>query len=137
MKEDFMSSQSPAVLTTADLDMLQEVWKEAGYDAPASLRNQSAAKEAKHLLTKIFREGMTSKAELATELERRLGKRVHFSQALAPALHRYAMQGVPQVVKDDQFGARHKLVSKRNLKSVNVQTVNEKGKGEHGTTNED
>ena len=132
-----MSSQSPDVLTTADLNMLQEVWKEAGYDAPASRRNKSAAKEAKHLLMKIFREGMTSKVELATELERRLGKRLHFSQALAPALHRYATQGVPQVVKDDQFSARHKLASKRNLKSVNIRTINEKGKGEHGTTDED
>jgi hypothetical protein len=137
MKEDVMSSQSPTVLTDADLDMLQEVWKEAGFDAPASLRNQSAAKEAKHLLAKIFREGMTSPAELATELERRLGKRIHFSQALAPALHRYAMQGVPQVAGDGQFGARHKPFSKRSSKPVNVRTVNEMGEGEHGTTNED
>lgn len=111
-----MSSQSPTAPTAVDLHMLQEAWKEAGYDAPASLRNQLATTKAKDLLAAKFREGMTS----PTELERRVGKTVHFSQALAPALHRYAMQGVPQVVKDEQFGAGHKPFFKRNSKSVDV-----------------
>lgn len=61
-------------LTSSDLDMLQGVLDDAGYDAKILIGNERVFNVAAILLIRLFEEGVTSPAMLSQALEHHFGK---------------------------------------------------------------
>lgn len=82
-------------LCSADLDMLQDVLEEAGFDADALIHDERLFNAAAILLIKLFQEGTTSPAALSLALENRFGKQKPTRKPVAATDDRYAIQGLP------------------------------------------
>jgi hypothetical protein len=83
-------------LTSSDLDMLQGVLDEAGYDARILIDDQRVFNVAAVLLIRLFQEGVTSPAMLSQALEYHFGKLKAPPKPVVPVFNRYAIQGLPR-----------------------------------------
>ncbi|EJT06931.1 hypothetical protein [Rhizobium sp. CCGE 510] len=91
-----MSSTSEKHLTSSDLDMLQGVLDDAGYDARILIEDQRVFNVAAVLLIRLFQEGVTSPALLSRALEYHFGKPKAPPKPVTPVCNRYAIQGLPR-----------------------------------------
>ncbi|NEJ71651.1 hypothetical protein GR197_14040 [Rhizobium phaseoli] len=89
------SSEKPH-LTSSDLDMLQGVLDDAGYDAKILIEDQRVFNVAAVLLIRLFHEGVTSPAMLSRALEYHFGKPKAPPKQVTPVCNRYAIQGLPR-----------------------------------------
>ncbi|WP_221131451.1 MULTISPECIES: hypothetical protein [unclassified Rhizobium] len=97
MKGGPMSSTSEkSHLTSSDLDMLQGVLDDAGYDARILIEDQRVFNVAAVLLIRLFEEGVTSPAMLSRALEYHFGKPKAPPKPVVPVCNRYAIQGLPR-----------------------------------------
>ncbi|PDS79891.1 hypothetical protein CO667_05110 [Rhizobium sp. L43] len=83
-------------LTSSDLDMLQGVLDDAGYDAKILIDDERVFNVAAVLLIRLFQEGVTSPAMLSRALEYHFGKPKTPPKPLTPVCNRYAIQGLPR-----------------------------------------
>ncbi|HWT58738.1 MAG TPA: hypothetical protein VN284_12910 [Rhizobium sp.] len=83
-------------LTSSDLDMLQGVLDDAGYDARILINDQRVFNVAAVLLIRLFQEGVTSPAMLSKALEYHFGKPQEPPKPITPICNRYAIQGLPR-----------------------------------------
>ncbi|WP_222071306.1 hypothetical protein [Rhizobium leguminosarum] len=83
-------------LTSSDLDMLQGVLDDAGYDAKILIGNERVFNVAAILLIRLFEEGVTSPAMLSQALEHHFGKLKTPPKTVTPVFNRYAIQGLPR-----------------------------------------
>lgn len=90
------STSEKSYLTSSDLDMLQGVLDDAGYDAKILIDDERVFNVAAMLLIRLFQEGVTSPAMLSQALEYHFGKPNTPPKALTPAFNRYAIQGLPR-----------------------------------------
>ncbi|WP_183604854.1 hypothetical protein [Rhizobium fabae] len=90
------STSEKPYLTSSDLDMLQGVLDDAGYDAKILIDNERVFNVAAILLIRLFQEGVTSPAMLARALEYHFGKSKTPPKAVTPVFNRYAIQGLPR-----------------------------------------
>jgi hypothetical protein len=97
MKGGPMSSTSEkSHLTPSDLDMLQGVLDDAGYDARILIDDERVFNVAAVLLIRLFEEGVTSPALLSLALEHHFGKLKTPPKPVTPVFNRYAIQGLPR-----------------------------------------
>ncbi|MFL5012172.1 MULTISPECIES: hypothetical protein [Rhizobium] len=97
MKGGPMSSTSEkSHLTSSDLDMLQGVLDDAGYDARILIDDERVFNVAAVLLIRLFEEGVTSPAMLSLALEHHFGKLKTPPKPVTPIFNRYAIQGLPR-----------------------------------------
>ncbi|WP_018484358.1 hypothetical protein [Rhizobium ruizarguesonis] len=97
MKGGPMSSTSEkSHLTSSDLDMLQGVLDDAGYDARILIDDERVFNVAAVLLIRLFEEGVTSPALLSLALEHHFGKLKTPPKPVTPIFNRYAIQGLPR-----------------------------------------
>ncbi|UTS92581.1 MULTISPECIES: hypothetical protein [Rhizobium] len=83
-------------LTSSDLDMLQGVLDDAGYDARILIDDERVFNVAAILLIRLFQEGVTSPAMLSRALEHHFGKPKAPPKVVTPVCNRYAIQGLPR-----------------------------------------
>lgn len=84
-------------LTSSDLDMLQAVLDDAGYDARILIDDEGVFNVAAMLLIKLFQDGVTSPALLSLALEHHFGKlKTPKPKPVTPVYDRYAIQGLPR-----------------------------------------
>ncbi|WP_208722732.1 hypothetical protein [Rhizobium vallis] len=92
-----MSSNSEKpYLTSSDLDMLQGVLDDAGYDAKILIDDERVFNVAAMLLIRLFQEGVTSPVLLSRALEYHFGKPKAPPKPITPVCNRYAIQGLPR-----------------------------------------
>lgn len=95
-----MSSIPPTKpLSSLDISKLQRVLVDAGYDAGIVISNDVLPNVAAKLLVRLFRQGVTSSAKLAEELDKYFGKENEIRLPDLPRLHRYAIQGLPDKLR--------------------------------------
>ncbi|AJC78548.1 hypothetical protein EFR00_22860 [Rhizobium sophoriradicis] len=89
------STSKKPYLTSSDLDMLQSVLDNAGYEARIAIDDGKGCNVAAVLLIKLFQEGVTSPAKLSQALEHYFGKLKTPPKPVTPVYDRYAIQGLP------------------------------------------
>ncbi|MBX4950801.1 hypothetical protein HJA95_14700 [Rhizobium binae] len=89
------STSKKPYLTSSDLDMLQSVLDNAGYEARIVVVDGKCCNVAAMLLIKLFEEGVTSPAMLSLALEHHFGKLKTVPKPVTPVYDRYAIQGLP------------------------------------------
>ncbi|MFS8147444.1 hypothetical protein QD408_19320 [Rhizobium sp. BR 249] len=90
------STSEKPYLTSSDLDMLQSVLDDAGYQAKILIDDEKCPNVAAMLLVKLFQEGVRSPAMLSLALEHHFGKLKTPPKAVTPVYDRYAIQGLPR-----------------------------------------
>ena len=90
------SALEKAYLTSSDLDLLQAVLDDAGYDAKILIDDEGVFNVAAMLLIRLFQEGVTSPADLSLALEHHFGKLKTPPKQVTPVYNRYAIQGLPR-----------------------------------------
>ncbi|WP_172599142.1 hypothetical protein [Rhizobium leguminosarum] len=90
------STSAKPHLTSSDLDMLQGVLDEAGYDARIPTDDECVFNVAAVLLIRLFQEGVTSPVLLSKALEYHFGKPKAPPKPITPICNRYAIQGLPR-----------------------------------------
>ncbi|PDT15254.1 hypothetical protein CO670_18830 [Rhizobium sp. J15] len=90
------STSEKPYLTSSDLDMLQSVLDDAGYQAKIVIDDGANFNVAATLLIKLFQEGVTSPEMLSLALEHHFGKLKKPPKPITPVYDRYAIQGLPR-----------------------------------------
>ncbi|MBY5348050.1 hypothetical protein HFO96_11995 [Rhizobium leguminosarum] len=90
------STSEKSHLTSSDLDMLQGVLDDAGYDARILIDDERVFNVAAVLLIRLFEEGVTSPDLLSLALEHHFGKLKTPPKPVTPIFNRYAIQGLPR-----------------------------------------
>ncbi|MFD1328745.1 hypothetical protein [Mycoplana ramosa] len=83
-------------ISPSDMEMIQSVLDDAGYDANVLAIDQSLFNTAALLVVKLFLAGETSPYALTAQLERNFGKGVATRAPYGAPLPRYAIQGLPR-----------------------------------------
>ncbi|UVD59092.1 hypothetical protein NE852_06445 [Rhizobium sp. Pop5] len=90
------SASEKPFLTSSDLDMLQGVLDDAGYNARIPTGDEMGLNAAAMLLIKLYQEGVTSPVMLSKALEYHFGKPKTVPKPITPVCNRYAIQGLPR-----------------------------------------
>jgi hypothetical protein len=82
-------------ISPSDMQIIQSVLDDAGYDANLLAEDQRLFNTAALLVTKLFLAGDGSPLGLAAKLENQLGKAGKHRPVCTSSLARYAIQGLP------------------------------------------
>ncbi|SOC44062.1 hypothetical protein SAMN05892877_11254 [Rhizobium subbaraonis] len=91
------SAPRTSSISPSDMNMLQTVLNEAGYDADVLSVDRSLFNAAALLVTKLFLSGETSPYALAAQLERNFGRSDRARVPYKSMLPRHAIQGLPGI----------------------------------------
>ncbi|OCP20980.1 MULTISPECIES: hypothetical protein [unclassified Ensifer] len=91
------SNPAYATILPAEMEMIQTVLDDAGYDADVLAEDQSLFNAAALLVMKLFLAGETSPYALSAQLERNFGAPTKDSAPYKPPLPRFAIQGLPMM----------------------------------------
>lgn len=83
-------------ISLSDMEIIQSVLDDAGYDANVLAIDQSLFNTAALLVVKLFLAGETSPYALTAQLERYFGKAMNTRAPYRAPLPRYAIQGLPR-----------------------------------------